>query len=307
MHCNGEVIESAVNCKIYGDNNTLKGCVNCKIYGDSNTLKGCVNCEIHGNPKNPSRGNGSRGWGGGYTTTSSVVRVGRDDDNSNNSNYRAPKRSPKRSPKQNSALGQAIRQASERQTVRSFVQEDRFNHFRTIIFAAMDETGGWVKLLAARGLLAGEAVEKQVSQLKTQWSANRGGKPTETIILELMHNDEDFADSSIQDFAAELVSLDIKDVNTAVVKLTSFLEDKQKKAKKKNTTAYDAQSELRSWLLQQNICDEEEVDSLIIKVGKEGVKEVSSLDDFTKNDLKDLGFSTFQALALIKAFNQKSH
>jgi hypothetical protein len=79
-----------------------------------------------------------------------------------------------------------------------------------------------------------------------------------------------------------------------------FYEGKQAKTQEKSSTAFSAQGELRAWLVQNNICEEEEVDSLVLKLRGEGVRNVADLQGFDKDDLKELGFSTRQAIAVVK-------
>jgi len=308
LHRDDKTIEGAVNCNIYGDNNTLEDCVNCTAWGNNNKLEDCVDCTAWGynnkledcvncNSKEPKGGKTvSRSRDGGSTYFLSLGGGG----------SRAPRTNTPKKTKVTSAIGRAARQKAKRLTVATFLDSDRYNHFRTLIFAAMDETDAWENFLEERGLLGGDEVEKYVSNLKHQWATNRGGEPTLTVIRDLVDNDSDFGDKLLVDFATELLELNIEDVNAAVVKLTSFLEAKEKKAKKKNSTAYTAQANLRSWLLGNLICEEEEVDTLIKNLRESGVKGVSSLDGFEKDDLKDLGFNTVQAILTIKALNRKA-
>lgn len=196
---------------------------------------------------------------------------------------------------------QVISRAS---TVSSFVYEDQFSHFRTAIFSIMDEHGAWEKLLQTRNLLGGQDMEKFVSTMKRHWAKDRSGEPTRNIIIQLMQNDDDFRCAPLTEFAEELIRLNISDVTANVVKMTSFFDDKIKKAKKSNNMAYQTQFDLRKWLLKHEICEEDQVDVLVPKLQGAGVIHVKSIQGFSKEDLKECGFNTVQAIATLKALNK---
>ncbi len=198
----------------------------------------------------------------------------------------------------------ATQMRARTKTVLSFIRDDELKHFRTTICAVMDETHSWEKLLASRGLLGGEGVEQFVSNLKQQWTQRRDGEPTLTVLNSLCSTDNSFASMPLNEFAQELIDLRVPAVQTEVLKLTSWLEEKNTKAKQQSQTAYSAQSDLRGWLLKHHICDTDEVDRMIPHLRRAGVKSVDSIRGFSKEDLKECGFNTVQAIATVNALNK---
>lgn len=207
-----------------------------------------------------------------------------------------------------SALSAAVRNQTKVQTstVLSFhtSTDDTFTHFRGNIYSRLNETGAWEKLLANRGLLGGEGVETMVAKLRGDFEAHRRGNPAETIIGDLC-DDPEFREMSLLEWCDELTALKNAEVTTEVIKLKTWLEDKEKSLIKKSKTAFEAQSDLRSWLIKHEICETEDVDELITRVRKAGVTSINKLKGFDKDDLKDCGFNTVQAIATLKALSKE--
>ena len=189
-------------------------------------------------------------------------------------------------------------------TVTDFLNQESLRHFRTAICLAMNDSIGWERLLKVKGLLGGEGMEQFVSKLKTDWENHRKGDPTLTILTDLVSNDREFASLDLTSFAKLLNSLNLLHVQNEVVKMTSWLDQKASNLKEKSETSYNVQSDLRSWLLKNEICDAIEVDNLIPKLRAAGVKSVESIKDFDKDDLKECGFNTVQAIATIRALKK---
>ena len=205
-----------------------------------------------------------------------------------------------------SPLATAVSQQniSRYQSVSTFINSENLRHFRTLICSKMDELYVWEMLLRARGLLGGEGMEVYVSKLKNQWENNRGGDPTLTILSELVRTDKDFGSMDLSAFSENLKTFNIKSVNDELDKLTTWLNSQSTKIKEKSETSYVVQSDLRSWLLKNNICDTSEVDILIPRLQREGVKNIDTIRGFSKEDLKACGFKTAQAIATINALKQ---
>jgi hypothetical protein len=185
-------------------------------------------------------------------------------------------------------------------TVRSLMEDSNLRHFRTSIFIQMDETQGWELFLKRRGLLGGAAMETYISNIKAQWERNRGGEPTMTILSEQARHDSSFASTELSRFAQELIALNIPAVQTEVIKLTSWIDAQKEQTAASSATAYTAQSELRSWLLKNNICDITEVDILIPHLRKAGVVTIDDIRGFDKSELRECGFNPVQAIKILK-------
>lgn len=184
-------------------------------------------------------------------------------------------------------------------TTQSFLQ-DSSNALRNSLLLAMDESEAWFALLAAKNLLHGPEMEKWVAGLRKEWTASRANEPSLQVVRNLCQHDAEFARGTLVDLANLLNALKIPAVTQAISKAVEFYEGKQAKTQEKSSTAFSAQGELRAWLVQNGICEEEEVDSLVLKLRGEGVRNVADLQGFDKDDLKELGFSTRQAIAVVK-------
>jgi hypothetical protein len=184
-------------------------------------------------------------------------------------------------------------------TTQSFLQ-DSSNALRNSLLLAMDESEAWFALLAAKNLLHGPEMEKWVASLRKEWTASRANEPSLHVVRNLCQHDAEFARGTLVDLANLLNALKIPAVTQAISKAVEFYEGKQAKTQEKSSTAFSAQGELRVWLVQNNICEEEEVDGLVLKLRGEGVRNVADLQGFDKDDLKELGFSTRQAIAVVK-------
>jgi len=186
-------------------------------------------------------------------------------------------------------------------TVRNLLDNGDLQHFRTSIFIQMDESQAWELFLKRRGMLGTDAMEQYVSKIKAQWERNRGGNPTLTIMSEFAARAPDFANMELARFAQELIELNIPSVTTEVVKLTSWIDSQKDRLTKASETAYSSQSDLRSWLLKNGICDTTKVDELIPHLRKAGVMTIENIRGFDKSELKECGFNTVQAIAILKA------
>lgn len=201
----------------------------------------------------------------------------------------------------NNPLASAIKSASASRslTVSSLLTNPDLAHFYRSICLAMDESSAWITLLKVRGVLSGEGVEKWVAQLKTNWERNRSGEPSHTVIRQFVDSDSVFASTDVNKFCALLISLDVPTVQEAAVKLSSWLEEQSKKESQKSETAFVAQQDLRTWLIKHEICEATEVDHLILQLRKAGVKSIETLRGFTREDLKECGFNTVQAIKTV--------
>ncbi len=176
-----------------------------------------------------------------------------------------------------------------------------FDHYRTSILIQMDKTEGWFQLLKNRKLLGTNEMEVWVANIRREWEHAHRGAPTLTVFSELSSRDPHFAQMDLATFAQELINLNIPSVTAEVVTLTSWIDAQKEKSIKASEVAYSAQSDLRSWLLKNNICDATEVDALITHLRKAGVKNVDNIRGFDKSELKECGFNTVQAIAILKA------
>lgn len=194
-----------------------------------------------------------------------------------------------------SPLAEAVATSGTYMNVNHLFTKTELRHFCQCILLAMDETEAWLSLLKKRSLLAGAGMEALVSELRTNWERQRSGEPSKRIITEV------FATMEAREFLSLLNSLCIGQVSTEVVKLTSWLDKQEEQRKRASEQVYEAQSTLRQWLLKHQICEAEEVDVLIPRLAKEGVSQVKHLNGFDKDDLKACGFTTRQAIAIVKA------
>jgi hypothetical protein len=181
------------------------------------------------------------------------------------------------------------------------LHDDKLAHFRKAICIAMDETEGWYALLKVRGLLGGAKMEAEVFRLRSAWEKNRSGEPTLSVLRQLFRYDQDFAKMGLVQLCDILTSLNISAVQAEVVKLTSWLQDKTAQAKNASETAFSANSDLRGWLLTNRICTTSDVDALIASLRTAGVTSIESIRGFDKEDLKECGFNTVQAIQTVKA------
>lgn len=189
-------------------------------------------------------------------------------------------------------------------TVNTLLHDDKLAHFRKAICISMDETEGWYALLRMRGLLGGQKMEAEVFRLRTAWENNRSGEPTMSVLKQLFRHDAEFAQLGLTQFCNVLTSLNIPAVQAEVIKLTSWLQDKTSKAQTASETAFSATSDLRGWLLSNRICTTNDVDALITSLRKAGVTSTDSIRGFDKDDLKECGFNTVQAIQTIKALSK---
>jgi len=201
------------------------------------------------------------------------------------------------------ALAATTKTKARSVTVQQFhaSNEDVFVHYRATIYAALNETETWIKYLAARGLLAGEGVEKMVAQLKRNFAEDRKGNPAKTIVGQLCH-DKEFATTLLTEWCEQLLDLGNDVVTTEVLKLRTWLTDKEEKQNTASTESFNAQSELRQWFDKHGIGD---ADKLISMLRAEDCNCVETLAGFSKQDLKDCGLTIGQANKVLKAFGYK--
>lgn len=177
-------------------------------------------------------------------------------------------------------------------------------HFRDIIYATMNETGTWIAFLKGRNLLSGQAAERRVASLRNDFEVHKRGNPMSSVMEDLCQ-DRSFATTDLDVFCGELIALGNHSVTTEVVKLQSWIAAQKQTKESRNQTAFDAQSQLRQWLTHHRICDPADVDSLLMRLRGEGVGTVADLAGFTKQDLKECGFTTVQAIRAEKALEKR--
>ncbi len=186
-------------------------------------------------------------------------------------------------------------------TVSTLFNSPEYDHYRTAILLEMDKTRGWVTFLGNRKLLGTTAMEQWKAGMLTQWERNRSGNPTMTTFTQIMQRDAAFAKTSIFEFAQELINLNIPSVTAEVVTLTSWITSQSEQSSKASEVAFTAQANLRSWLLKNGICEATKVDELIPRLRNAGVNTIDNIRGFDKGELKECGFNTVQAIAILKA------
>lgn len=190
-------------------------------------------------------------------------------------------------------------------TFDTFLHKDTLSYFRKSICLAMDDSEGWFVLLKRRNLLGGQGMEQYVSRLKSEWANGRRGEPTLSVLEELYRHDRDFAQMPLAEFCTLLTSLNIPSVQVETVKLTTWLDEQTNKTRAASETTFNASQGLRAWLVKNGICDETQVDALIARLRQSGVESVETIQGFDKDDLKECGFNTVQAIKTIKALEAK--
>jgi hypothetical protein len=101
-----------------------------------------------------------------------------------------------------------------------------------------------------------------------------------------------------------LTDLGLPNVTKEVQKIQDWIGKQNNKTKQASDTVFDVQTTFRAWLIEKGICEDADVDRLLPELAREGVSDVKHLDGFDKDDLKQCGFNTRQAIAVLKALKK---
>jgi len=174
-------------------------------------------------------------------------------------------------------------------TLKTFVDEDG-PHYRNIC-VALNKNLGWNELLKIYNLLETDdtdrsaAIAKFVVDLKRQWEKRKNNPANE--VLELIAETE-YGSRSYKEFARDLSKIKHDpELAAAIKEWTDFVETENERRAEKNEMAFATSVALREVLLEQKICTEQDVDTLLACITAPTVG-VTSLHDLVELDAADL-------------------
>lgn len=193
-------------------------------------------------------------------------------------------------------------------TMRSFVEADG-HHYRAIC-AALNETATWKELLKIYDLLhvddeeRSKEIAKLVVDLSKGWE-KRQNNPSE-VVLHMIAQTK-VGTRTYAEFQADLGKINAPKVAAAVNEWVAFCAAETDKRAEKNEVAFTTSVTLRQVLLDNAICTDADVDTMLAQVTIESIG-VASLDDLRElnvNDLTRAGWPLLKAKKCVRVLKEQ--
>lgn len=161
------------------------------------------------------------------------------------------------------------------------------------------------------GVLSTQQVAEKLVEQQRLWQNRHNLDATSSEILanptlyffSVLCRDKTFASQPFADFArATLVPLGDERLSSFVGTFLSCIEGKKSDAQKKNEAAFESHTVLSQWLVERNVCTQDEAPAIVTALSAHGFSSPEQLALCDKSDIKDLGcFTMRQTVTLCRA------
>lgn len=186
----------------------------------------------------------------------------------------------------------------KKETMATFVNSN--SPLYTKLCGIMDENGDWKTLAKNYGVLNNPAAAKLVLDLSAGWE-KRTVHPTDRIFKLLIATPH--GQRSLDQLSDDLLRIDNPQIVKWVNEWNTFRQKQDNAVKDANTSVYNANVELRQFLLQHKISKTENVDSHLARLTQPtvGVSEPEHLKMMEYNDFISAGFNIIESKMFVKA------
>lgn len=174
--------------------------------------------------------------------------------------------------------------------------------FYTKLCGIMDEGGDWKTLAKNYGVLNNPAAAKLVLDLSARWE-KRQVHPTDHIFKLLIATPH--GKRTLDQLSDDLLRIDNPQIVKWVNEWNDFRQKQDNDVKDTNTSIYNANVELRKFLLQHKISKTENVDSHLARLTKDsiGVSEPEHLKMLEYSDFIAAGFNIIESKRFVQAIS----